>query len=352
MDIIETIITAVWVNGLQLSHRKCLLALIRGLLVTLSVNLLKLARECFPQTKPLSVVRRLERLLALRIFPVGAIGKAIVKALSPQRRYILTMDRTTWELGSRIYNILAIGICFDGISIPIYFTTYHKRGCTNWVEQVEFMEHVLDIIPASEIECLVADREFGYEKFMRWLTARHVPFCLRIRENSYISDKATGTTRKLSTILSSLRSGDSVVLAHTYSLKEDLRVRIYATRRDGSPMDGLLILATPVESNFTDKMYRLRWQIETAFRAMKTAGFNMEETHLPTNGRFQNMLAIILIAYACAFIQGLVRMRTKAIPVMRSNGRRRYSIFSWGLSYVADEIIKVNSSQIISSTTQ
>ena len=53
------------------------------------------------------------------------------------------------------------------------------------------------------------------------------------------------------------------------------------------------------------KMYRLRWQIETAFRTMKSAGFNMEETHLTTDGRFQNMLAIVLIAYACAFIDGL-----------------------------------------------
>lgn len=52
-------------------------------------------------------------------------------------------------------------------------------------------------------------------------------------------------------------------------------------------------------------MYRLRWQIETAFRTMKSAGFNMEETHLTTDGRFQNMLAIVLIAYACAFIDGL-----------------------------------------------
>ncbi len=352
MDIIQTIINTVWVSGLQLSHKKCLFALIRALLVTLSVNLLRLAHECFPQTKSLSVVRRIERLLALNIFPMGAIGKAIVKALPAQRKYILTMDRTTWELGSRIYNVLAIGICYDGISLPIYFTTYNKRGCTNWVEQIKFMEHVLDIIPVDKIECLVADREFGYPKFMMWLSYRHIPFCLRIRENSYLYDAATRTSRKLRTILSSLPAGQSVVLSHTYALKGGLRVRIYATRRKEADMDSLLILATPQDSDFTDKMYRLRWQIETAFRAMKSAGFNMEQTHLPTNGRFQNMLAIVLIAYACAFIQGLIRMRRKAIPVMRNNGRKRFSIFSWGLTYVTDDILKINIEDRIPSTTQ
>lgn len=85
-------------------------------------------------------------------------------------------------------------------------------------------------------------------------------------------------------------------------------------------------------------MYRLRWQIETAFRAMKSAGFNMEETHLPTDGRFQNMLAIVLIAYACAFIDGLVKSKELPIPIMKKSGRRRFSIFSWGLDFVIADI--------------
>ncbi len=83
MDIIETILSTVWVNGLQLSHKKCITALVRALFLTLSVNLVKLARECFPHRKPLSTVRRIERLLALHIFPIGAVGKAIRKTRPP-----------------------------------------------------------------------------------------------------------------------------------------------------------------------------------------------------------------------------------------------------------------------------
>lgn len=44
MDILRTILSAVWIEGLHLSHKKCIVALIRALLSTLSVNLVKLAR--------------------------------------------------------------------------------------------------------------------------------------------------------------------------------------------------------------------------------------------------------------------------------------------------------------------
>lgn len=346
MDILRTIFAAIWVRGMQLSHKKCLESLIRALIYTLSVNLVRLARAAFPETKTQSTVRRLERLLAMNIFHIGEVGLAIVSSLPAQKRYILTMDRTTWELGKRVYNVLAIGICFDGISIPIYFTTYDKRGATNWTEQISFMESVLDIIPACKIECLVADREFGYSRFIRWLKLTHIPFCLRVRENCHIRDTATGQSRKLKTILSSLGSGQSVILSHSYIVSGNVRVRIYALRRKEPDEDTLIILATPPESTFTDKMYRLRWQIETAFRAMKTAGFNMEQTHLPLNGRFQNMLVIVLIAYACAFIDGIVKARGNSIPIMRSNGRRRFSIFSWGLDFLIADIWNSDSKRL------
>ena len=341
MDIIETIIDAIWVSRLNLSHRKCIIALIRALLTVLSVNLLRLAREAFPQTGTLSTVRRIQRLLALGIFKITAVGKVIVKSLPAQEKYILTMDRTTWELGKRVYNILAIGICFDGISIPIYFQTLPKRGATNFVEQISFMEHVLDIIPAENIECLVADREFGYPKFIKWLNLMEIPYCLRIRENTYIRDTSDGRCRKAKTILASLAEGNTVVLSHSFRMNKTLKVRIYAVRRHvNQSEESLLILATPVGSRFTDRIYRHRWQIETTFRAMKTIGFNMEETHLPLNGRFQNMLVLIIIAYACAFIDGLVRMRQNPIPLMKRNGRKRFSIFTWGLDMITVDILQ------------
>lgn len=176
--------------------------------------------------------------------------------------------------------------------------------------------------------------------FIKWLILREIPFCLRLRGNFYVRKSGEEHAKKLSAILSSLPKGGSVVLSNTYIVKKNNKVRIYAMRRiDRNGDDSLLILATPVDSDFTEYIYRLRWQIEVSFRVLKTAGFNMEDTHLPLNGHFQNMLKLMLIAFACAFHDGLVRSASKGIPVMNSNSRRRFSLFSFGLAMVVADLV-------------
>lgn len=347
MDILLTLLDRVLPAGLWLSHQKCIKDLIRAILLTLSINLFKLSRAMMSDAKPTSTVRRIQRLLGLKLFSCTTMGLAIVDCLPRANKYILTMDRTAWELGKRDYNIMAIGICYDGISIPIYFETYDKDGASDFTEEIEFIEHVLDIIPAEKIECIVADREFGNGNFIKWLTIRNIPFCLRLREYFNIRSASSKRVVQIRHKLVSLKLGDSVVLSDTYIVARKIKVRIFATRCKGrlKGEEELLILATPVDSDFTDKIYRLRWQIEVTFRAFKSAGFNMEITHISTNGHFQNMLKFIFIAYAVAFLDGLLRSKSSPIPIMNKTRRRRYSIFSWGLDDVLRLIwanVKIN----------
>lgn len=341
MDILLTILREIVPSRFQLSHFKCVECIIKSILITLSVNLMELARVMTDSCQPESSMRRIQRLLTMKLFSCTAIGRTLFRHIpNIPRKVILTMDRTAWELSSRVYNILAVGICFDGISLPIYFATYGKDGATSFSEHIEFMEHVLDIVPIERLKSLVADREFGNGNFIKWLTIKGIPFCLRLRGNLYIRKSGEEHAQKLSAILSSLPKGGNVVLSNTYIVKKNNKVRIYAMRRiDRNGDDSLLILATPVDSDFTDYIYRLRWQIEVSFRALKTAGFNMEDTHLPLNGHFQNMLRLMLIAFACAFYDGMVRSASKGIPVMKSNGRRRFSLFSFRLAMVVADLV-------------
>lgn len=339
MDIVLTLLNQVLSPNLWISHRKCIQSLIRAILLSLSINLLKLSRAMVSQVKPLSNVRRIQRLLELKLFSNTTLGRAIVNALPRQKKYILTMDRTAWELGKRDYNIMAIGIFYDGISIPIYFDTYDKDGTSDFTEEIAFIEHVLDIIPIEVIECLVADREFGNSNFIRWLKIRHIPFCLRLRENFNIRMAGTKQIIQIRHKLASLPLGEAVILSDTYIVARKVRVRIFATRRKGrlKGEEELLILSTPVDSDFTDKIYRLRWQIEVTFRALKSIGFNIEDSHLSTERHFQNMLRLVFIAFAAAFIDGLIRIKSAPIPIMNKSGRKRFSIFTWGL----DEVLRL-----------
>jgi len=49
----------------------------------------------------------------------------------------------------------------------------------------------------------------------------------------------------------------------------------------------------------------MRWQIETMFRAFKSSGFNMEDTHLIDIKRISKLVAIVCIAFTWAYRIGI-----------------------------------------------
>jgi transposase len=52
-------------------------------------------------------------------------------------------------------------------------------------------------------------------------------------------------------------------------------------------------------------IYKQRWQIETAFRALKTSGFNIEDTHLTDMKRIEKLLALVIVAFVWAYKAGI-----------------------------------------------
>ena len=240
------------------------------------------------------------------------------------------MDGTSWQLGKFKYYVFAVGICFNGISLLICFTFLPTRVITSFVEEIGIMERVVSLIGHGRIECLLADREFDNSDFIKWLQINHIRYCLRLRENLFMRKEGRKKRRKLREVLSSLKLGESIVLHDVWLMRRNMRVRIYATRRTGrNGEESLIIPASPLECDYTEALYRKRWTLETAFRAMKSAGFNMEETHLGVK-RFENMLTLLMIAFAAVFIDGLVKIESLPIPMMKSRNVQRISVFRYG----------------------
>ena len=52
------------------------------------------------------------------------------------------------------------------------------------------------------------------------------------------------------------------------------------------------------------ELYKERWQIETAFRALKTSGFNIENTHLTEIERIEKLFALVIVAFTWAYLVG------------------------------------------------
>jgi hypothetical protein len=52
-------------------------------------------------------------------------------------------------------------------------------------------------------------------------------------------------------------------------------------------------------------LYEERWQIGSAFTALKTSGFNIEDTHLTDIERISKLMALVLIAFAWIYKAGI-----------------------------------------------
>lgn len=86
--------------------------------------------------------------------------------------------------------------------------------------------------------------------------------------------------------------------------------------------------------------YKKRWEIETAFRAMKSSGFNIEDTHLRDRGRIARLFAIVCIAFVWAYLVGEHKdIYVKPIKILK-HGRRAKSLVKYGLEEISNVLFR------------
>lgn len=52
--------------------------------------------------------------------------------------------------------------------------------------------------------------------------------------------------------------------------------------------------------------YKKRWEVETCFKAMKSSGFNIEDTHLRDIDRIARLTAMVSIAFVWAYLVRII----------------------------------------------
>lgn len=86
--------------------------------------------------------------------------------------------------------------------------------------------------------------------------------------------------------------------------------------------------------------YKERWQTETAFRALKSSGFNIEQTHLSDIERIGKLLSIVIVAFTWCYCIGIYRNEHIKKIRMLKHKRRAVSLFKYGLDLVSDYLLK------------
>ena len=112
-----------------------------------------------------------------------------------------------------------------------------------------------------------------------------------------------------------------------------------------------LIVASYTKTDEALRFYRQRWQIETMFKAFKTTGFNLEDTHLTDYQRLDKLLMLTALAFTWAYKAGIYRDKNIKKIIIKKHGTSAKSVFKYGLEWLAQVLINAFSRSIQTITS-
>jgi hypothetical protein len=290
-----------------------------------TVNLTKVALSFGGEAQNESRYRRLRRFFAQvkMDFDQVAIIVIVLLNINIDEPWILIFDRTRWDLGECANNVLVLSLSLGDIAVPLFWKHIEKRGNSHAHERIELLERFFRVFPIVKIDCVLGDREFASSEFMLYFIGKNIPFCIRVKDNSYaVSSK--GRRVRLDSCCRRLTKGEMWYGKKPYILWGN-QITLVALKIDGD----LVVLATTLNPLEALPLYAKRWEIETSFAALKCRGFCLEDTHMTKPDRIEKWFAILAIAFAWAYRTGQCLEKKKPTP-KKNHGRKIMSRFRRG----------------------
>jgi hypothetical protein len=245
--------------------------------------------------------------------------------------WTLVMDRTNWQFGRSERNYLVLAVVCNGNAIPLLVKDLARAGNSDTADRIALLERFLALFGRDKVFCLLADREFVGEDWLKWLIANRIPPCIRMRNNTLVRHPNGGKV-PVKTLLRSLPVG------HHRSWDEKLYGLTF--RMTGCKINGgefLVVLAAPTLKTELLPLYKIRWTIECLFKNTKSSGFLWEATHLVHAERAEKLVAVLALASALVTKEGLLQNALKPIPFRKTVAASLYSYFTYGLRTLADQ---------------
>lgn len=76
------------------------------------------------------------------------------------------------------------------------FSMLPKKGTSNTRERIELVQRHIRLFGAESIDCLLADREFVGEHWVKWLNDNGIRYHIRIRDNFWVDNPRKGDRAK------------------------------------------------------------------------------------------------------------------------------------------------------------
>lgn len=326
----------------HLSRLKLMARFTSSVLTLTTTNLWKVALALKADVKQDSNYRRIQRFLSGYEVDFTMLGGLLLHLLPQTSPYEVVIDRTEWYFGETAVNILMVGIAHKGMAFPITWTALPSEGGSGTEAQAEVLGRFLEVVDPDSIKVVTADREFISVPWMRTLKDRDIPFAIRLRSDRRIWEAPEGPSLPARMYARTVSPGNERVLEGTRYLSGGqesgsqeawVPVRIVMRRiGDKDSEEPFLILATSgIDPSEATTLYKRRWEIETMFAALKSRGFDLEETHVTDPGKIENLIGLLALAFGWARLVGEKRAARQGGPSVKSHGRKERSLFRYGL---------------------
>jgi hypothetical protein len=308
--------------------------LICALCQTQTINFQRLAVCVDSKAKISSNLRRIQRFFAEFEIDFDVISRLIFKMLPHNPPYKLSMDRTNWKFGVFNINILMLSVVYKGVAFPLIWSLLPKAGNSGTKEREHIINRYIQLFGKDNIEHLLADREFVGDEWFEYLISRGIKFYIRIRENFEVKIPGKGRVKAF-WLFNALQLNTGFNYPKIVYLKGNLVYLSGMKTIDEKGKMEFVIIASYCFSYDALSNYKERWQIETLFKALKTSGFNIEDTHLADVKRINRMLVLVAISFVWSYLVGIYRHENVEQIKIKKHGRKAHSFFAYGLALIA-----------------
>ncbi len=286
-----------------------------------------------------SSYRRIQRFMSEFDLPMKIVSKLIFSLLPQRDNLILVLDRTNWKFGTKNINILMLGVSYKNVAIPLMFSMLDKRGNSDTQERIDLMNNYLEWFGVETIDCLLADREFIGGDWLEYLNRKRIGYHIRIRNNFKIFSYQKNHEIPAFHLFNHLKMN---TFYHYPKIVELHGQRCYLSGCKTLNREGkmeFLILVSFNKNELAMKYYKIRWQVETLFKALKSSGFDIEQTHVTDLKRLERLMTLVMIAFIwCYRIGDFIDSNILKIKI-KFHGRRAVSVFKYGLDYLSKYLL-------------
>lgn len=299
-----------------------------ALIACRSVCLYRLCHVLPGEAKASSHYRRLQRFLADFALDLDAWAALIVQIVGKEPPFVLALDRTNWKFGKAEVNLLVLALVHNGVAFPLFWKALGKAGNSALSERRELLERYLSVFGRDSIAYLCADREFGGQVFAAYLLRRGIPFVLRVRGNTRLSN-ARGQQKTARGLFWQSKVQSARELGRRRVFGKGLALFVAGMRI----ADGDFVILISDTSEDLLARYGKRWGIETLFGCLKRRGFDLEATHVTAPERLCRLVAVLALAFCWAYLSGAWLYEQQPWKV-KKHGRLTCSLFRRGLDWL------------------